>query len=46
MIQCKLRVALKKKNSCWVPVAHACNPSYLRGSDQEDCGSKLTGLIV
>jgi hypothetical protein len=20
-----------------VPVAHACNPSYLRGSDQADC---------
>jgi hypothetical protein len=21
-------------------VAHACNPSYSRGRDQEDCGSK------
>jgi hypothetical protein len=21
-------------------VAHACNPSYLGGRDQEDCGSK------
>jgi hypothetical protein len=24
----------------WVPVAHASNPSYLGGRDQEDCGSK------
>jgi hypothetical protein len=24
----------------WVPVAHACNPSYSRGRDQEDCSSK------
>jgi hypothetical protein len=23
-----------------VPVAHACNPSYSGGRDQEDCGSK------
>jgi hypothetical protein len=23
-----------------VPVAHACNPSYSEGRDQEDCGSK------
>jgi hypothetical protein len=22
------------------PVAHACNPSYSGGRDQEDCGSK------
>jgi hypothetical protein len=24
----------------WAPVAHACDPSYSRGKDQEDCGSK------
>jgi hypothetical protein len=24
------------------PVAHACNPSYSGGRDQEDCGSKPT----
>jgi hypothetical protein len=26
--------------SCWVPVAHACNPSYSGGRDQEDHSSK------
>jgi hypothetical protein len=25
----------------WAPVAHACNPSYLGGRDQEHQGSKL-----
>jgi hypothetical protein len=25
----------------WVLVAHSCSPSYSRGRDQEDCGSKL-----
>jgi hypothetical protein len=25
---------------CWVPVAHACNPSYSGGRDQKDSGSK------
>jgi hypothetical protein len=24
----------------WAPVAHACNPSYLGGRDQEDHGLK------
>jgi hypothetical protein len=24
----------------WVPVAHAWNPSYLGGTEQEDCGLK------
>jgi hypothetical protein len=24
----------------WVPVTHACNPSYSGGRDQEDHGSK------
>jgi hypothetical protein len=28
------------RNSSQVPVAHACNPSYLGGRDQEDCSSK------
>jgi hypothetical protein len=26
---------------CQAPVAHACNPSYSGGRDQEDLGSKL-----
>jgi hypothetical protein len=26
----------------WVPVAHACNPSYSGGRDQEDQSSKPT----
>jgi hypothetical protein len=30
----------KKKSSSWAPVAHACNPSFLGGRDQEDLGSK------
>jgi hypothetical protein len=30
-----------KKQLCgWASVAHACNPSYSGGRDQEDCGSK------
>jgi hypothetical protein len=29
-----------RKHVSWVPVAHACNPSYLGGRDQEDPGSK------
>jgi hypothetical protein len=28
------------------PVAHACNPSYSGGRDQEDRGSKPAGQIV
>jgi hypothetical protein len=28
----------------WAPVARACNPSFLRGRDQEDCS--LKGQIV
>jgi hypothetical protein len=28
------------KKNCWAPVAHACNPSYSGGRDQEDHGSK------
>jgi hypothetical protein len=30
----------KNKHLCWVPVAHACNPSYSEDKDQEGCGSK------
>jgi hypothetical protein len=26
--------------SCWVLVAHTCNPSYSAGRDQEDCSLK------
>jgi hypothetical protein len=29
-----------KELSCWAPVAHACNPSYLGGRDQDDHGWK------
>jgi hypothetical protein len=27
---------LNNHSSCWAPVAHACNPSYSAGRDQED----------
>jgi hypothetical protein len=37
------RPCLKKQNTGWVPVAHACNPSYSRDNDQEDRGSKPAG---
>jgi hypothetical protein len=30
----------RKDNGSWVLVAHACNPSYSVGRDQEDCSSK------
>jgi hypothetical protein len=33
------------KSFSWAPVAHAYNPSYSGGRDQEDCGSK-PGQIV
>jgi hypothetical protein len=29
-----------------MPVAHACNPRYLGGKDQEDCSSKPARQIV
>jgi hypothetical protein len=43
--------SLKRKNiyihikwsECRALVAHTCNPSYLGGRDQEDCGSKPIG---
>jgi hypothetical protein len=31
-------VKLKKGKTCLVPVAHACNPNYSGGRDQEDGG--------
>jgi hypothetical protein len=34
------RATEKKKEDSWALVAHACNPSYFRGRDQEDRGSK------
>jgi hypothetical protein len=35
-----LRTTLKNKCRSQMPVAHACNPSYSGGRDQEDRGSK------
>jgi hypothetical protein len=34
------RIHYKKLINFWALVAHACNPSYSRGRDQEACGSK------
>jgi hypothetical protein len=37
----------EKQILSWTPVAHACNPSYSEGRDQqEDRGSKQPGQIV
>jgi hypothetical protein len=36
-----LKTLLKRSILSQVPVAHACNPSYSGGRDQEDQGSKL-----
>jgi hypothetical protein len=33
-------VFLAKESPSWVPVAHAYNPSYSGGRDQEDLSSK------
>jgi hypothetical protein len=33
-------IIMKNKIYSQVLVAHACNPSYSGGRDQEDCGSK------
>jgi hypothetical protein len=30
----------QKDLASWVPVAHACNPSYSEGRDQEHCSLK------
>jgi hypothetical protein len=35
-----LTLILVKIIFCWASVAHACNPSYLGGRDQEERGSK------
>jgi hypothetical protein len=35
-----------KRHTEQLPVAHACNPSYLGGKDQEDQGSKPDQEIV
>jgi hypothetical protein len=37
---------IRDNNTCWVPVAHACNPSYLGGRDQEGGDLKPSGRIV
>jgi hypothetical protein len=36
----EIKHIFKKSPSSWAPVAHACNPSYARGRDQEDRGLK------
>jgi hypothetical protein len=36
----KKKIIIKKWIACWVLVAHACNPTYSGGRDQEDCDSK------
>jgi hypothetical protein len=38
--QCLQSVTYTIILSSWVPMAHACNPSYSGGRDQEDYGSK------
>jgi hypothetical protein len=35
-----VRSCQKKKKKSQAPVAHIYNPSYSRGRNQEDCGSK------
>jgi hypothetical protein len=35
-----MKSLLMKKITGWAMMAHACNPSYSGGSDQEDHGSK------
>jgi hypothetical protein len=38
-VLCKWQVLhLKMTDTSWALVAHACNPSYVRGWDQEDGG--------
>jgi hypothetical protein len=34
------QISYQEQHLDWAMVAHACNPSYLRGRDQEDCCSK------
>jgi hypothetical protein len=35
-----VQILSSNPRSNWVSVAHACNPNYSGGRDQEDCGSK------
>jgi hypothetical protein len=35
--------SFKKKQISQAPVAHACNPIYMRDCDQEDCGQNSLG---
>jgi hypothetical protein len=39
-VKCICQVEEIKLKWSWAPVVHSCNPSYSRGRDQEDCGSK------
>jgi hypothetical protein len=32
--------AIKRNETSWMPVTHACNPSYSGGRDEEDHGLK------
>jgi hypothetical protein len=43
-----VRMAIIKStnNNCLVPVAYICNPSYSRGRDQEDHGSKPAWINI
>jgi hypothetical protein len=41
-----IKSTIKKKILGWVPVAHACNPSYSGGRDEEDRGSKPARQIA
>jgi hypothetical protein len=34
------KIRIPKKEEVLGEVAHSCNPSYLGGGDQEDCGSE------
>jgi hypothetical protein len=40
LVQEKGEEGYKGEWQCWEPVAHAYNPSYVGGRDQEDQGSK------
>jgi hypothetical protein len=42
LLQQSLRLNFHKISNGQAPVAQDCNPSYLVGRDQEDCGSKPT----
>jgi hypothetical protein len=38
--QCSMLKTSLRNQHRWVPVAHACSPSYSGGRDQENCGLK------